>query len=173
MTALIRVPTDHMRSVPAHRQSDDITAALPPAKRSLELVLISIEAGREKYLDHLRIHRILAPAIKAVCLMTPAQTKFFPPKTFNSTGALSRQGRHPTRPILRCPATMPTTWSLAQIAPPQGQYYGPSSSHIPNLGQIHSYRLPREPLQIVELCGDLATGFETLLKAGYAIRSYV
>ncbi len=41
------------------------------------------------------------------------------------------------------------------------------------MGQIRSHRLPREPLRIVELRGGLATGLETLLIDGYAIRSYV
>ena len=40
-------PTGHMRCVLAHRQSDDMTATLPPAKWLGELVLISYEAGRE------------------------------------------------------------------------------------------------------------------------------
>jgi len=96
MTTLIRIPTGHMHFVPAHRQSDDVTATLPPAKWPVELILISNEAGREKYLDHSRIHRILVPVIQVVCHMTPAQTMFFPPKIFTSTGALSQQGRHPS-----------------------------------------------------------------------------
>ncbi len=74
-----------MRFVPAHRQSDDVTGTLPPAKWPVELVLISKEAGRGKYLDKSRIHIILAPAIKAVCHTTPAQTKFFPLINANNT----------------------------------------------------------------------------------------
>ena len=58
MTTLIRIPTGHMRSVPAYRQSDDVTAALPTVKWPVELSLISNEAGRERYLDQSRIHRI-------------------------------------------------------------------------------------------------------------------
>jgi hypothetical protein len=146
MTTLIRIPTGHMRFVPAHRQSDDVTATLLPAKMPVELVLISNEAGRERYLDQTRIHKILAPVIQVVCHMTPAQTTCFPPKIFTSTGALSQQGRHPTRSIPRCPATMPTIGAWTPNTPPTGQYSGPSSSHIPNLGQICSHRLPREPL---------------------------
>jgi len=49
MTTLSQIPTGHMRVVPAHRQSDDMTVALPPDKWPVELVLISKEAGREKY----------------------------------------------------------------------------------------------------------------------------
>ncbi len=63
MTTLIRIPTSHVRFVPAHRQSDDIMATLLPAKCLVKLVLMSNVTGREKYLDHSRIHMILAPAI--------------------------------------------------------------------------------------------------------------
>ena len=109
ITTLIRIPTGRMRFVPARRQSNDMTAALPLAKWPVELVIISNEACREKYLGKSRIHRILAPAIEAVCHMTPAQIKFLPPKTFTSTGTLLHQGSHPTRLIPICPATIPTT----------------------------------------------------------------
>jgi len=40
------------------------------------------------------------------------------------------------------------------------------------LGQIRPHRLPRTPLRVVELCGDLATSLEALLRAGYVIGSY-
>ena len=63
MSTLIRIPTGHMRFGPAHRQPDDMTATLPLAKWSVELILISNEASREKYLDTSPIHMILAPAI--------------------------------------------------------------------------------------------------------------
>ena len=85
MSTLIRIPIGHMRFVPAHRQSDDMTATLPPAKWSVENVLISNTAGREKYIDQARIHRILAPTIQDVCHMTPAQPKFLPMKNATST----------------------------------------------------------------------------------------
>jgi hypothetical protein len=51
MSILIRIPSDHMRFVPAHRQSDDMINTLPPAKWPAELALIFNEADREKYLD--------------------------------------------------------------------------------------------------------------------------
>jgi hypothetical protein len=63
MTNLIHIFAGHMRFVPTHRQSDDLTATLSPVKWPVELVLISNEADREKYLDQPRIHKILAPAI--------------------------------------------------------------------------------------------------------------
>ncbi len=96
MSTLIRSPTCHLRFVPAHRQSDDMTASLPPAKWSMELVLISIEAGRGKYLDQPMIHMILAHAIQGVCQMTPALTKFF----FRGRTTLA-QGRYPNKDAIR------------------------------------------------------------------------
>ena len=167
MTTLICIPTGQMRFVPARRQSDDVTAALSPVKWLVELVFISNEAGQERYLDQSQ------HIIQVVCHMAPAQTKFFPPKIFTSTGALPQRGHHPTCLIPRFPATMPKTWPWTPSTPPRGQYSGPPSSHIPDLGQIRYPRLPREPLRIVELRGGLATGLEALLRAGYAIRSYV
>jgi len=40
-----------MRFVPTHRQLDDTTATLPPAKWLVEMALISNEADKEQYLD--------------------------------------------------------------------------------------------------------------------------
>ena len=51
MTTLIRIPTGHMRFVPAHKQSDDFATNLSPTKWPVEFVLISNEAGRDAYLD--------------------------------------------------------------------------------------------------------------------------
>ncbi len=51
MSTLIHIPTGHMRFVPAHRRSDDMTATLPPDKCSVELVLILNAADSENYLD--------------------------------------------------------------------------------------------------------------------------
>jgi hypothetical protein len=105
--------------------------------------------------------------------MTPAHTKFFPLKNATSTRDLPYQGCHPTCSIPKCPTTMPTTGVLAPNIPPRGQYAGTSSSFVPHVGEIRSHRLPRAPFRIMELCGGLATGFEALLRAGYAINSYV
>jgi hypothetical protein len=63
MGTLIRIPVGHMRFVPTRRQSDDLTASLPPAKWPMEGVLISSEAARENCLDQARIRRILSRAI--------------------------------------------------------------------------------------------------------------
>ncbi len=77
ISTLSRILTGHMRCVQEHRQSDDMSATLPPAKWSIELVLVSDEARRVKYLDRYRIHIILALVIQDVCHETPALTKFF------------------------------------------------------------------------------------------------
>ena len=158
--------------LPTHRQSDDTTATLPPAKWPVEILLISNEAGREQYLDQAIIHKILAPSIQDVCQMTPALTKFFPRTNANSQGALLHHGHHPTRPIPRCPVNITPTWPTAPPTPPRGHYSSTSSGYVPKLGQICSYRLPRNPLRIMKFCGGLATGLEALLRVGYAISSY-
>jgi len=147
-----------MQFEPAHRQSDDMTANLPPANLLIDLVLISNEAGREKYLDRAKIHKILAPAIHDVCHMPPALTKFFPRTNNTSPGALSQQGSHPTHPIPRCPAHITTTWPTSPTTPHKGHYSGASSDYVSNLGDIRSHRLPRIPLRIVELIGGLGEG---------------
>ena len=103
--------------------------------------------------------------------MTPALTKFFPQMNANSQGALPHNGRHPTRPIPRCLANITTTRPTMPLIPPRGHYSGAPSGYVPNLGQIRSHRLPRIPLQIVELYGGLAIGLEALPKVGYAISS--
>jgi hypothetical protein len=166
MSTLIRFPGVHMRFVPAHRQSDDMTTILSPAKWLVGLVFITNAAGREKYLDQSRTHMILAPAIQAVWHMTTAKTKFFPLTYTTSTGAFPHPGRHPTRPIPRYPATLPTRGLLAPSTPPPDHYAGALSSYISNLGHVRSHLHPRDPLRTVELCRGLATGLEALLKAG-------
>jgi hypothetical protein len=79
MTTLIRIPTGHMRFVPALRQSDETTTDQYTAKWPVEFVLIFNEAGREAYQDQSRIRRGLAPSLQDItCRMTPAQVFFFP-----------------------------------------------------------------------------------------------
>ena len=112
-------------------------------ERLVEMELMSNDAGREQYLYQSRIHMILAPAIQDVCKMTPALTKFVSRININSQGALPRHGRHPTRPILRCPANITTTWPTTPHTPPRGYFSGASSGYVPNLVQIRSHRLPR------------------------------
>ena len=104
--------------------------------------------------------------------MTSASTKFFPRTNNTSPWALPQNGRHPTRPIPRCPAHITITKPTASTTPPQGHYSGASSGCVPSMGHIRPHRLPHTPLRIVELCGGLATGLEALLRADYAISSY-
>ena len=122
------------------------------------MILLSYEASREQYLDQSKIHMILAPAIQHVCQMTLALVMFLPRTNTNSQGALPQHGRHPTRPIPRCPTKDTITWPPAPITPPRRHYLGASSGYVSNLGQIGPHQAPRIPLRVVELCGSLATG---------------
>jgi len=63
MSTLIRIPEGHMRFVPAHNRTDGANPILFPAKWPAELVLIANEKGRETFICHDRIQRILSPAI--------------------------------------------------------------------------------------------------------------
>jgi len=67
---LIRIPEGHMRFVSAHKQSDGASPILSPAKEPVELVLIANDTGRETFICHDRIQRILSPAIQSTCLLT-------------------------------------------------------------------------------------------------------
>ncbi len=79
MYTLIRIPSGHMRFVPADKQTDDESMELKPAKWPLELILIANEIGREACLDDDRIRNILSPAIENICRLKPEDTIFFPP----------------------------------------------------------------------------------------------
>ena len=63
MSTLIRIPTGHMRFVPAEKQTDEPSMELRPAKWPVELVLIANDMGRDIYLDDGMIRIILSPAI--------------------------------------------------------------------------------------------------------------
>ncbi len=63
MSTLIQIPSGHMRFMPAHKQTDDESVELKPAKWPVELVLIANAMGREAYLSNQRIQTILSPAI--------------------------------------------------------------------------------------------------------------
>jgi hypothetical protein len=63
MTTLISIPAGHMRFVPAHKQADELTAVLSPAKWPVEFVLIANPRGCEAFMDTDRIQAILAPTI--------------------------------------------------------------------------------------------------------------
>jgi hypothetical protein len=53
----------------------------------VEFVLIANAKGRETFIRHDRIHHILGPAIQAICLFTPAQTKIFPNPSSTRAGS--------------------------------------------------------------------------------------
>ncbi len=63
MSTIICIPVGHMRFVPAHKQADDASLELKPAKWPVELVLIANDMGREAYLSNDMIQTILALAI--------------------------------------------------------------------------------------------------------------
>ena len=78
MSTLIQIPAGHMRFVPSHKQSDEATPALHPAKWPVDFVLIANPSGREAFLSHDIINKILGPAIRATCALAQEQTQFFP-----------------------------------------------------------------------------------------------
>jgi hypothetical protein len=78
LETLIQIPAGHIRFVPAHKQTDSDTTSLPPAKWSVELVLISNEEGRNHFVNMDRINQILAPALRSAYHMTTDQLIFFP-----------------------------------------------------------------------------------------------
>jgi len=63
MPTLIQIPAGHMRFVPAHKESDEATLILSPAKWPAEFVLFTNTKGRETFLYHDRVQSILAPVI--------------------------------------------------------------------------------------------------------------
>ena len=59
MSTLIQIPAGHIRFVPAHEQSDEANPVLSPAKWHLDLAIIANDKGRETFVSHDRIQRIL------------------------------------------------------------------------------------------------------------------
>ena len=117
MSNLIRIPAGHIRFVPAHKQADEATPILSPAKWPVELVLIAIDKGRETFVSHDRIHQIISPAIQATCRITPAQTLFFP--TLPHGGRFGcRLTPPPRRPLPTRPATPSQTSPHGPVTPP-------------------------------------------------------
>ena len=56
MSTLIRIPAGHTRFFPEHKQSDEATPVLSPAKWTVELVIIANDNSRETFICHDRIH---------------------------------------------------------------------------------------------------------------------
>jgi hypothetical protein len=130
MSTLIRIPEGHMKFVPAHKQSDGANPILSPAKWPTELVLIANEKGRETFICHDRIQRILSPAIQATCLLTEAQTLFFPtpPLGGRFEGRLTPL---PRRLLPTAPAIPAKTPPLGPTTPPCGPPPGGPTSEAP------------------------------------------
>ena len=123
MSTLIRIPAEHMRFVPAHKQSDETNPVLSPAKWPVKLVLIANGKGRETFVCHNRIQQIPSMTIQASCLLTAAQTFFFPTPPYGG-----RFGCHLT-PLLRrllptSPAIPARTSPLSPATPPFGPPQG-------------------------------------------------
>jgi hypothetical protein len=119
-----------MRFVPEHKQSDEASPSLYPAKWPVELVLIANEKGRKTFICHDRIQRILRPAIQATCFLNEAHTLFFP------TPPLGRRfgGRLtplPKRPLPKSPATPAQSPALGPTTSPRGPLSDGSTSGIP------------------------------------------
>ena len=109
MSTLIRIPAGHMRFVPSHKQTDEDTPTLTPAKWPVEFVLIANSMGREAFLSHERIHRVLCPAIRATCALSHEQTKFFPNPPHSGNTFKGYLTRTPRRSLPVQPATPPRT----------------------------------------------------------------
>ena len=113
MSTLIRIPAGHMRFVPSHKQSDEVTPLLSPVKWPVEFVLIANSKGRDSYLGHDIISQILCPAIRATCGLSTEQTIFFPslPPSGYIPEAASLRPRGdlspPNRRLLPGPGTTP------------------------------------------------------------------
>ena len=95
-----------MRFVPAYKQSDSDTTSLPPAKRSIELVFISNEEGRNQFVGMERIHQIYAPALRNACHMTTDQLRFFPNTREMRGRSYTPLAERPMRPFTVCPAAI-------------------------------------------------------------------
>jgi len=70
LETLIQIPIGHMRFVPSQKQTDGDTTSLPPAKWTVELVIISNEAGRNQFVGIDRINQVIPPALRSVCQMS-------------------------------------------------------------------------------------------------------
>jgi hypothetical protein len=156
---LIRIPAGHMRLVPGHQQDDRDSTTLPPAKWLVELIVISNEAGRQAYLDLVRVHTILAPTIQRVYNISPAQTVFFSATGPTRPAVETAPGSYSHRPLPHCPAhqTPQTTGRLHPPPRPGNQHPTKTTS---SLAHVRHFPLPVTPLRVVELCSGLATILE-------------
>jgi hypothetical protein len=133
MSNLIQIPAGHVRFVPPHKQSDEATHVLSPAKWPAEFVLISNSKGRETFLSHGRITRILCPAIQATCNLTQEQTRLFPTPTLDRGQFIGRLTPPPRRSLPTQPAT-PTQSPTRVPATPRMDNHPDTSPPPPPLG---------------------------------------
>ncbi len=119
MYTLIRIPSGHMRFVPADKQTYDESMELKPAKWPVELVLIANELGREAYLDYDRIQNILSPAIQSTCRLKPDDTIFSPPPLQPGHSTSYRTRAFQPRPLPHRPTTGYTTTCSGPQTPPR------------------------------------------------------
>ena len=105
MSTLIRIPAGHMRFVPAHKQADEATPTLHPAKWPVEFFLIANPSGREAFLSHDRINQIMCPTIRATCALAQEHTQFFPSPPLTRGTYRGRLASPPRRLLLAEPAT--------------------------------------------------------------------
>ena len=120
MTTLIKIPVGHVRFVPAHKQADEATAVLSPAKWPVKFVLIANHKGCETFMDTNTIHTILAPAMQAICYLPPETTNFFPSHSFPYSNKAARAGNIRLHPLPASPATPAIEAPQVPSTPPQG-----------------------------------------------------
>jgi hypothetical protein len=105
MTTLISMPAGHMRFVPAHKQADEATVVLSPARWPVEFVLIANPKGRAAFMNHDIIRAILTPAHQAIYHMAPKATYLLSPHFYPPSTASARKIATPMRPLPANPAT--------------------------------------------------------------------
>jgi len=143
LETLIQIPTGHMRFVPAHKQTDNCTAELSPAIWPVELVRISNQEVRNRFVSTDRITHILAPALQKVCQMTAEQIKFFPNKRTTKERSIIPPPIQHTRPLPICPATIsPSTPPAGRPRPPQPTPTGAPA--LPSPTSLPTYTIPPE-----------------------------
>ncbi len=120
MSTLIRIPTGHVRFVPANKQTDDASIELKPVKWPVDLILIANDKGRESYLDNDRVQAILAHAIQAVCKLRQEETICIPPTLHPRPTTALRALACPTRPLPHSPAITTRLPLAGPLTPPQG-----------------------------------------------------
>ena len=103
----------------------------------MEFVLIANSKGRESFLGHDRITRILCPAIQATCNLTQEQTRFFPtppPARGTFGGRLTSPPRRslPAQPAT--PAQTPTCSSAPHRLDNHPDTLHPSTGDLRGLG---------------------------------------